>query len=78
MKDVDLLVRIGVLETLTDKLQNRVDELAGAVRVAESNSKELLNIVASLKEESSKDEWETPADSVKPETQPDEVDQIFS
>jgi len=56
-KEIDLLVRIGTTEKLLDKLFDRVAQLEGTVKITESNTQEILKIVADIRKET-EEVWE--------------------
>lgn len=75
-KDVDLLVRIGVLERLVDKLQDRVADAEVLVKGHESSMREMLNLIAKTQEQG--DPWEGTETVPVPTTgDPDEVTRIM-
>lgn len=75
-KDVDLLVRIGVLEKLVDKLQDRVAGAEALIKGHEGSMREMLNLIAKVQEQG--DPWEE-KESVPVPTgvDPDEVTRIM-
>lgn len=82
--DVDLLVRVGVLEKLVDKLVDKVDLLTINVRSSDSTVKEVLEIVAKVQNQTSDDGWDTPPLTEEPKEkkekgshQQDEVNQMI-
>lgn len=75
-KDVDLLVRIGVLEKLVDKLQDRVLTVESVIRGHEGDMREMLSLIAKTQEQG--DPWEgTETVPVPTGGDPDEVTRIM-
>lgn len=58
-KEIDLLVRLGVLEKLVDKLVDRLANVESSTKGTETHIRDMLSIVSNLQEQ--KDEpWEVP------------------
>lgn len=72
-KDVDLLVRVGVLEKLIDKLVDRVDVLSVSVTGTENKVDAVIKVVQTFQSEP-QDPWQDAGTQEQPK---DEVGQLL-